>query len=214
MAIKNKSPKRALFAFASMIFGALIMITLVVLLNKVVPPKEKGVKKETRYFEVKKTKKTAAKPKPKPKPKPKKQKPVPKAPLPSLSSSLSGIDMGIPEFAVEDIAGDASSLLGDIGKDTIMSESTVDVKPRVLSRAPINYPRMAMKKNIKGYVLVNILIDEQGNVEIAQILESNPALLFDNAALEGVKQWKFSPAKYKGNAVKLWAKQKIRFDFN
>lgn len=214
MTIRNSSPKRALFAFFSMLFGALMMMTLVVLLNKVLPPKEEKVKKQSRFIEVKKSKKTQTATKPKPKPKPKKTKATPKAPLPSLSSALSGIDMDIPEFAVEDIAGDASSLLGDVGKDLILTESTVDVKPRVVSRAPVTYPRIAMKKNIKGYVIVNLLIDQQGNVEIAQILESSPPVIFDNAALSGVKEWKFAPAKYKGNPVKIWAKQKISFDFN
>ncbi len=214
MSIKNSGTKRVIFAFFAMLFGAFMMMALVVLLNKVLPPKEENVKKQSRFVEVKKNKKTKTATKPKPKPKPKKAKPTPKAPLPSLSSALSGIDMGIPEFAVEDIAGDASSLLGDVGKETIMTESTVDVKPKVISRASIAYPRTAMKKNIKGYVIVNLLIDQQGNVEVAQILESNPSVVFDNAALNGVKEWKFSPAKYKGNSVKIWAKQKISFDFN
>ena len=214
MVLQRKSPKNAFFAFLSMLLGAAIMITLVVLLNKTLEPKEETVKKPMRYVEVKKTKKVASKPKPKPKPKPKKAKSAPKPPLPSFNSSLNGIDVGIPEFAVEDIAGDASSLLGDVGKDTIMTESTVDVKPRVVSRSAIAYPKSAMKKNIKGYVLVNLLIDEQGNVEIAQILESNPSGVFDGVALSGVKEWKFSPAQYKGNPVKLWAKQRVRFDFN
>lgn len=214
MTVQTKSPKNALFAFVSMLFGAALMMLLVVLLNKVAPPKEDKVKKQPRYVEVKKRSKPKTPPKPKPKPRPKKAKAAPKAPLPNLSSALSGIDMGIPEFAVDDIGGDVSSLLGDVGADTIMNESTVDVKPKVASRAAINYPRIAMKKNIKGYVLVNLLIDEQGNVEVAQVLEGNPPKIFDNAALQGVREWKFSPAKYKGKPVKIWAKQRIRFDFN
>lgn len=213
MVLQKKGNKNAIFAFLSMLLGAAIMITLVVLLNKVIDPKEETVKKPVRYVEVKKMKKAASKPKPKPKPKPKKAKSAPKAPLPNFNSALSGIDMGIPEFAVEDIAGDASALLGDVG-DAIMNESTVDVKPRVVNRAPIPYPRLAMKKNIKGYVVVNILIDKDGNVEVAQVLEANPPGIFDHAAMSGVKEWKFSPAKYKGNPVKIWAKQRIRFDFN
>ena len=213
MVLEKKSPKNSIFALFSMLLGALLMITLVVLLNKDVAPKEETVKNPMRYVEVKKVKKVASKPKPKPKPKPKKAPSAPKAPLPSFSSSLSGIDMGIPEFAVEDIGGDASSLLGDVG-DAIMNESTVDSKPRVVNRAPLSYPRLAMKKNIKGYVVVNLLIDKDGNVEIAQILEANPPGVFDQAALSSVKQWKFAPAKYKANPVKVWAKQRIRFDFN
>ena len=209
---KNRS--RPFFSFLATLFGALMMMLLVVLINKPVKQKEEKAKKESRYMDLKKSKKAPAKPKPKPKPKPKKSKSVPPAALPNLGSSLSGIDMGIPEFAVEDIGGDASSLLGDVGKDMIMSESTVDVKPKVASRTPIEYPKKAMKKNIKGYVLMNLLIAENGSVEIAQILESNPPEIFDSVAIRGIKGWKFSPAMYKGKPVKVWAKQKVRFDFN
>lgn len=210
----NTNSKKKLFALLSMLFGAVLMMVIVVFMNQFNEPEEQKQKNITRVIEMQRTQKQQSKPKPKPKPKPQKPKAAPKAPLPSIASALSGIDMGIPEFAVNDIAGDASSLLGDIGQDTIMSEASVDVKPKVSSRAALEYPRMAMKKNIKGYVLINILIDEQGNVEVAQVLEGNPTGVFDNAALESIKQWRFSPAQYKGRPVKVWAKQKIRFDFN
>ncbi len=187
------------------------MVILVVAFNKTVKKKEEKVKKPTRYVEMKKTVKKTTKPKPKPKPKPKKA--PPKAPLPNLNSLLGGIEMDIPEFASEDITGDASDILGEIA-DSTMSEGTVDTKPRAVSRSAMEYPKSAMKKRIKGYVVVNLLIAKDGSVEMAQILESNPAGVFDNSALSGVRSWRFAPAKYKGKPVKVWAKQKIRFDFN
>ncbi|MEA2098888.1 MAG: energy transducer TonB, partial [Campylobacterota bacterium] len=41
---------------------------------------------------------------------------------------------------------------------------------------------------------------------------SNPEGVFDNTAINGVRGWRFTPAKYKGNPVKVWAKQKISFN--
>jgi len=78
----------------------------------------------------------------------------------------------------------------------------------------MEYPDDAMKKRIKGYVIVNLLIAADGSVEAAQVLESSPSGVFDAVAVNGVRNWRFIPAKYKGNPVKVWAKQKIRFDFN
>lgn len=208
----KSTTKKVVFAFFTMIMGGLLMVILVVAFNKVVKKKEESVKKQTRYIEMKKTVKEADKPKPKPKPKPKKA--PPKAPLPDLNALLGGIEMDIPEFATEDITGDASEMLGDMGEDAVMSEGTVDSKPRAISRSAMEYPASAMQKHIKGYVVVNLLIEKDGSVEMAQVLESNPAGVFDNAALSGVRGWRFSPAKYKGQPVKVWAKQKIRFDFN
>ncbi|MEA3418325.1 MAG: TonB family protein [Campylobacterota bacterium] len=210
--IKNSHSKRVVAALLSMLLGALLMIILVVSFSKDVNKKDQVKKEQMRYVKVKKQpKQEIKKPKPKPKPKPKR---APKAPMPDLGALLGGIEMDIPEFGLGDIAGDANSLLEDIAKDTAMSEGTVDTKPRVLSRSPMEYPSAAMKNRIKGYVIVNLLIDADGTVETAKILESQPAGVFDAVALSGIRNWRFSPGKYKGRPVKVWAKQKVRFDFN
>ncbi len=213
MAINHyKSSKKGLFAFLAMLFGTALMVLLVVTFNKPVKKKEQKVKKEIRYMKMKKTAQKVKKPKPKPKPKPKKA--LPKAPLPNLGALLGGIEMNIPEFATGDIAGSDKDILGDIAADAAMSEGTVDVKPKAISRSQMQYPKSAMKKHIKGFVILNILIDKQGSVEVAKVLESNPPGVFDQVALSGIRSWRFSPAKYKGKPVKTWAKQKVRFDFN
>jgi len=210
MSQKKYSTKgRGFLAFLVMLAGALLMVILVVSFNKSVKEKETVVKKEVRQIKAAKTQKKANKPKPKAKPKPKRSQP--KAPLPNMNSLLGGVAMNIPEFATDDIAGDSSELLKDIADDAIMSESTVDVKPKVQSRPPLEYPAEAAKNGIKGYVVINILIGKDGSVEIAKVLESQPAGVFDNAALNAVRSWRFSPAMYKAKPVKMWAKQKIRF---
>lgn len=206
---KYSTRGRSLQAFGVMLVGALLMIILVVSFNKSVPDKEDVVKKEVRQIKANKVQKKAHKPKPKPKPKPK-RRPA-KAPLPNISSLLGGVEMNIPEFATADVAGDVNKLLQDIAQDVIMNESTVDVKPKIQSRPPLKYPEKAARDGIKGYVIVNLLIDKDGSVEIAKILESHPVGVFDSAALDAVHSWRFSPAMYKAKPVKIWAKQKIRF---
>ena len=206
---KYSSKGRGFLAFLVMLFGALLMMILVVSFNKSVKEKEEVVKKEVRQIKAAKTQKKATKPKPKPKPKPKRSQP--KAPLPNMNSLLGGVSMNIPEFTTDNIAGDSSQFLKDITEDAIMNENTVDVKPKVQSRPPLEYPAEAAKNGIKGYVIINILIAKDGSVEIAKVLESQPAGVFDNAALNAVRSWRFSPAMYKAKPVKIWAKQKIRF---
>ena len=198
-----------LFAFLGVLTGSFLMMLLVVSFNAKVKKKEQKVKEPMRYVKMKKRTQEVKKPKPKPKPKPKKA--PPKAPLPNLSSLLGGISMDIPEFATGDITGDGKDILGDVAADAAMSEGTVDTKPRVASRTPLEYPRIAIKKRIAGYVIVNLLIGKDGNVEVAKVLEASPPGIFDAVALRSVRSWRFAPAKYKGNPVKVWAKQKVRF---
>jgi protein TonB len=49
-------------------------------------------------------------------------------------------------------------------------------------------------------------------VEKVKVLESSPPGVFDDVAAQGVQGWKFEPASYKGEAVRVWATQKVRFD--
>ena len=208
---KRMKRKRELAALLSMLFGVAVMMMLVVSFSKDVE-KQAHIKKDPlRYMKMAKVQQEIKKPKPKPKPK---KKSTPKAPLPDLSSLLGGIEMDIPEFELGNIAGDPNELLGDIARNAAMSEGTVDTKPRVLSRSPMAYPASAMKKRIKGYVVVNLLIDTDGSIEAAKVLQSSPPGIFDAVALSGIRSWRFAPGKYKGRPVKVWAKQKIRFDFN
>lgn len=199
-----------LYALASMAFGALLMMVLVISFNKNVDEKDEEVKQKTRIVQMKTQKQQTAKPKPKPKPKPKQQ--TPKAPPPNLGSILGGISMNIPEFVTGSITGDSKELLDSIVEDTVMSEGSVDSKPKVSSRQAMTYPPSAMKDGIKGYVIVNLLIAKDGSIELAKVLESSPQGVFESTVLNGVMNWRFTPAKYKGKPVKVWAKQKISFN--
>ena len=187
------------------------MMILVVSFNKDVEKKEDKSTKKTRIVAMKHMKKVqSTKPKPKPKPKPKKQ--TPKAPPPNLNSIIGGIAMNIPEFESVDITSDAKELLDDIVEDDLMSEGSVDIKPKITNRSPMEYPTNAAKNSTKGFVIVNLLIAKDGSVELAKIIESHPKGVFDNTVLNGVRSWRFSPAKYKGKPVKVWAKQKVSFN--
>jgi periplasmic protein TonB len=206
-----KKSRASILGYLSLIAGGVLMMVLVVSFNSKVEKKNEQVKEPVRYVKTVKQQPKVEKQKQKPKPQPKAQ---PKAPLPDLGSMLGGIAMNIPEFASANIMGDGKNILGDVAADAAMSEGSVDAPPRVLSRGPLDYPPEAAKKMVTGYVIVNLLISKDGSVEVAKVIASSPAGIFDQAALRGVRGWRFAPAKYKGNPVKVWAKQKIRFDLN
>jgi protein TonB len=69
----------------------------------------------------------------------------------------------------------------------------VDVKPV--------YPDEARRANVQGVVIIEIVIDTQGRVHDARILRSIPGL--DDAALEAVRQWEFTPTAIDGVPVPL-----------
>jgi len=206
-----KKLQNHLKAFLWMLFGLFFVFYIVVLMNSESTPHDQEKKKESTSFEIAKVNKPKPEPKPKPKPKNEQTKAKKSDIAPSLSSSLSGIDTGLDAFMSSDMKME-ESLLGDVSKDVIMSEDSVDEAPKPTHRAAMEYPGKARKSGITGYVLVNLLVNQDGSVANVKVLESEPAGVFDAVAVAGVKEWKFKPAQYKGQAVKVWAKQKISFN--
>lgn len=188
------------------------MVQGVVTLNKAVDAKEEVVKQQTRIVKMKKAKKQAVK-KEEPKARPKRStKASPSVRPPVLSAAFGGLAMNIPEFAVADIEGDPRELLDGVAKDIIMTEETADSKPMARYRAPVEYPEAAYENGVEGYVVMHLLIGKDGTIQLAKVLESEPEGMFDNSVLAVIQDWTFTPARYKGESVAVWVKQKVRFN--
>jgi len=135
------------------------------------------------------------------------------APFTGLDTALSGIDLGMLGFNTGQMGDLDDALIGKTG-NAVMTADLVDVPPRAIAQGVFRYPPSAKKNGIRGYVVLSILVSEKGSVDQVQVLESSPSGVFDAAALQGIRSWQFEPAKYKGDVVRVWAKQRIRFDLS
>lgn len=207
--------RRNLYAVSSMLAGSFVVFGTVVLINHAANNLEdvRADQESQIKFERKKPPEEKQIQKPKPKPKPKRSPSAPPAPLLGLSTSLSGVDMGLPGFSAEDLMGMDGDLLGD-GSGMVMTDDTVDNPPRATFQAPMIYPPRARAQGIEGYVVLSLLIGLTGEIEQVEVVESYPEGAFDEAALAGVRQWRFDPALYQGQAVRAWARQRVRFDLS
>src|SRR5262245_39838423 len=70
-------------------------------------------------------------------------------------------------------------------------------RPEKISGKPPEYTETARRARIMGVVIVEVVIDEQGNVTNTRVLKSLPMGL-DQKAVEAVETWKFKPATYAG----------------
>lgn len=84
-----------------------------------------------------------------------------------------------------------------------------DQPPRPIKIVKNLYPQKAFDQKIEGIVEVEILIDATGKVARARIVQSIQGL--DQAALETVYQWRFSPAVKKGLPVATIARAPVQF---
>lgn len=63
------------------------------------------------------------------------------------------------------------------------------------------YPLSAAMKEIEGFVVVEFTVRENGTVSNPIVLSSEPAILFDDAALHAVARFKFKPREVGGDRV-------------
>jgi protein TonB len=61
------------------------------------------------------------------------------------------------------------------------------------------YPAIAQTARIEGVVILEAIIDARGLVQSVQVLRS--VTLLDQAAIDAVKQWRFTPGRLNGEAV-------------
>jgi protein TonB len=61
------------------------------------------------------------------------------------------------------------------------------------------YPQIAQSARIQGTVVIEATIDREGKVSEARVLRSVP--LLDQAALDAVRQWEYTPTLLNGEPV-------------
>ena len=173
--------------------------------------KKKIVVKDT--FSVKPQRRKPKKRKPKPRRRKSRPKKAQRAPAPRLASSLSSVSLDMPGIGVGDMDGASDQLLGQTKdlKKLVMTEGAVDQAPKPVHRVAPRYPARARARGITGKVVMKLLIDAQGQVLEVRVVSSQPAGVFDTYAVQAVRRWRFRAATYKGQPVKVWARQVLRF---
>ncbi len=206
--------KRHAVGFITMLLGLILVFGMILWMNRFMSEMQKPAAQEV--TEIAMTKEIKPEPKKEiKKPEPKKQVSRPQAPAPfkGLDTALSGIDLGLLGLDNGNDRNMDDGLLGKTG-NAVMTADLVDVPPKPVTRGSFKYPPAAKKNGVKGYVVLSVLVEADGSVNQVQVLESSPSGIFDASALQGIRNWHFEPAKYKGETVRVWAKQKIRFDLS
>jgi TonB family protein len=108
-----------------------------------------------------------------------------------LLGTLAALALAIPVvagLAIQEIA---------VAQDTqqppvsVASPSDVEEYLPIVKVAPI-YPPRAAARGLEGYVVLSYTVNETGSVENARVVESTAAL-FESAALEAARRWKYQP---------------------
>jgi TonB family protein len=82
---------------------------------------------------------------------------------------------------------------------------------KIVNVAPI-YPVIAQSAHKEGIVMIEATIDVDGNVVAARVLRREP--LLDQAAVDAVRQWKFTPTLLNGVPVPVVMTVTVNFKLN
>jgi len=82
-------------------------------------------------------------------------------------------------------------------------------EPRRIVDVPPIYPALAIAAKKDGVVILEALLDERGNVDRLKVLRSEP--LLDNAAVEAVRRWRYTPTLLNGVPVPVLMTVTVRF---
>lgn len=83
----------------------------------------------------------------------------------------------------------------------VSPRKTVDVRPV--------YPEIARIARVEGTVVMEAVLDTSGRVTQLRVLTSVPML--DQAALDAVRQWRYTPSLYGGHPVSVLMTITVRF---
>ena len=73
--------------------------------------------------------------------------------------------------------------------------------PRKIVDAPLSFPNPAKTSDVRGSVVVELHLAEDGSVVDTHVLRSIPPL--DAAAVAAVRQWKFEPAVVDNEPIEM-----------
>jgi protein TonB len=83
------------------------------------------------------------------------------------------------------------------------------VAPRKIHDVMPFYPALARASGASGVVIIEATIDARGDVVAAKVLRSVPML--DQAAVDAVRQWKYTPARLNGETMAVLITVTVNF---
>lgn len=88
------------------------------------------------------------------------------------------------------------------------------ISPKYLQGSRPAYPQAARKARWEGSVVVRLLIDTNGSVASVTVRQGSGYDVLDQAAVQAVKNWRFSPAKEQGVPVTSFYDARVRFSLD
>ncbi len=142
-------------------------------------------------------------------PKPDKRPPPPKITIQQAHLTQSNApEMDMPNL---DIPLQTNSFNGSAIQGVQMGAGAISSNVIPLVRIPPRYPMRAANRRIEGWVKIEFTITESGMVKDPVVVEAHPSKVFNRAALQAIKRWKFEAKIIGGEPFEQRAVQVLQF---
>jgi TonB family protein len=75
-----------------------------------------------------------------------------------------------------------------------------------------DYPQSALSQRVSGAVTLEYTVDSHGAPRDIHVIEATPAGVFEQAAINSVKHWRYAPVMVNGAAVEVPVRTRVRFE--
>ena len=141
----------------------------------------------------------------------------PMIPIPTVSEDIpedvtimdTTPDLERPVLQVTGLPGTRGAPNGGPGSSRV--HTVWEQPPELVRMVTPTYPPEAHRRNIEGQVVLTIVVDERGHVVDVSVVQSTPSEIFDAAAVEAIMLWRFKPAKFRNQPIKVRINQTVTF---
>lgn len=107
-----------------------------------------------------------------------------------------------------------NSLLTANADGTYNAVSNHGIKYKITREITPTYPKQAENIRYRKKVIVKakFLVDQSGNVKNISIIDSHSKLGFDQAVIDALEKWKFSPIVYNGKVISVYFQKEFVFE--
>jgi protein TonB len=153
---------------------------------------------------------------------PKKEKHLPKA-APALAyTTVPPPQAETPPEIPENLSPARASISKDVLEDAIPEEGIEvasvppahplrEARPMYLKNPRPHYPRLARRRAYQGTVVLEVLVDQYGNVSDLRVWKSSGYQILDSSAMNAVRSWLFEPGMRGNEKVAMWVRIPVRF---
>ncbi|HRP08554.1 MAG TPA: TonB family protein [Gemmatimonadales bacterium] len=119
---------------------------------------------------------------------------------------------GVAGGVATGIVGGDGPVITDVVSGTTYTDDEVDEPVQPLRGPEPRYPEVMKSVGIEGVVQLRFVVGTNGRAEANSIqVVSSTNKAFEQPAIDAIRQWRFSPAKLRGQPVRQLVQQNVRF---